>query len=325
MDLSVVVPTHDKAALLRRTLAALAVQDPGPGRAWEVVVVDDGSRDGTAALLTGLRAGYPVPLQVVSPPGNVGRARARNLGLAAARGRWVLFLDDDILAPQGLLAAHLDVLEGDARAGTIGYAVTDPELVDAPHFHYLDTRGVARLGAGPAPARFFVTQNAAVPRQALLEAGGFCEDFAAYGFEDMEAAFRLEDRAGIRFQALVHPVPLHIHHHSLVDYLAKRIACGRHSLPLIAALHPTRLAQMRLHHVLDAPGGAPGPGTRLLRRWLDSEAGRALPGWMGRWPVTGCHRPLWPALYCSLMNLAVLSCYRQGHLSAIADTDNKAE
>jgi len=266
-QLSVVIPTHGKADLLRRTLAALAGQVV-PGGAWEAVVVDDGSGDHTRSVLDQAGRDFPVPLRTVEPGENVGRARARNLGIEAATGRWVLFLDDDILAPPGLLAAHLALLDGDERRGTIGFALTDPELADAPHFRYLDTRGVARLRGRRAPARFFVTQNASAPRRALLEIGGFDAEFSAYGFEDMELAFRLEDRCGIEFLALHDPAPLHIHHHTLEQYLDKKVECGRHSLPHLAQLHPGRLREMKLHWAVDPADGEPGFAVRLGRAWV---------------------------------------------------------
>ena len=313
MILSVVIPTLDKEPLLRRTLAALATQEPGPDRPWEIVVVDDGSRDGTAAYLAAAAAAPGSRLRVVSPGRNVGRARARNLGVGASRGRWVLFLDDDIVAPPGLLAAHLELLEAAAGVGTIGRVVTAPEVVDAPHFAYLDSRGVGRLPAGPAPARFFVTQNAAVPRAAFLAVGGFDEDFAGYGFEDMELAFRLEDRARVRFQVLVSPCPAHVHHHTLQQYLAKKVECGRQSLPHLARLHPGRLREMSLHHALDLPGGpAPGLATRLLRTLTDGPLGRALPRLLAAWPTAAGRRPRAAPLYVRLMNLAVLAAFREG-------------
>ncbi|PIE75506.1 hypothetical protein CSA17_07115 [bacterium DOLJORAL78_65_58] len=174
MILSVVVPTMNKVDLLRQTLAALREQDAGPGRPWEVVVVNDGSTDGTAAFLREIDGQGTAPLfRVVSPPHNVGRARARNLGAREARGEILLFLDDDIVAPPGLVKAHLDMMAAFPGQGSIGYAVTDPQVADAPHFAYLDSRGVAKLPAGEAPARFFVTQNAAVPRAAFLAVGGW--------------------------------------------------------------------------------------------------------------------------------------------------------
>ena len=313
MILSVVIPTHDKVDLLRRTLAALRNQDPGPDRPWEIIVVDDGSSDGTARYLAGAAERPGVPLRVVAPPGNVGRARARNLGARAAAGHWILFLDDDIVAPAGLLRAHLDVLEAHPGHGTIGRVVTAPELRDAAHFDYLDSRGVGRLAAGPAPARFFVTQNAAVPRAAFLAVGGFDEAFSAYGFEDMEVAFRLEDEAGLRFLALPDPAPAHVHHHTLAQYLEKKVECGRHSLPHLARLHPHRLREMGLHHAVDVPGEAgSSAATRILRWLVDGPRGRFLWRWVGSWPVGPDGRPRVAAVYRKVMNLTVLACFRQG-------------
>jgi glycosyltransferase involved in cell wall biosynthesis len=306
--LSVVIPSRDKRELLARTLAALRAQDPGTD-AWEIVVVDDESRDDTPRYLEETAAAEP-RLRHVRPPRNLGRAGARNLGWQQARGRWVLFLDDDILAPPGLLRAHLQVLQGDPAAGTIGPAVTAPEIVDAPHFRYLDTRGVAKLPAGPAPAKYFVTQNAAVPREALVRIGGFDEGFSAYGFEDMDIGFRLED-AGVRFQALPAPVPLHIHHHTLAQYLAKKRVCGHGSLQQVAARHPGRLSEMRLDLVVDAPGERPGPGRRLVRAGLRGAGGALARTVASAWPARG-GRPLAEPVYFRVLDAAVLAEYCRG-------------
>jgi glycosyltransferase involved in cell wall biosynthesis len=312
VKLSVVIPTMNKLGLLRQTLAALEVQEAGPNRPWEIVVVDDGSTDGTAQFLAAEAARPGALVRPVSPGRNVGRARARNLGAREARGAWILFLDDDIVAPPGLLAAHLDLLEANPGLGTIGRVVTAPEVVDAPHFDYLDTRGVGRLPAGPAPARFFVTQNAAVPRDAFLAVGGFDEEFAAYGFEDMEVAFRLEDRAGLRFLVLTGPCPRHVHHHTLGQYLDKKVECGRLSLPHLARRHPGRLREMSLHHAVDAQDRPAGPVTRLVRAVADGPVGAWLPGLLDRWPADDRQRPFCRPCYNRLMNLAVLAAFRQG-------------
>jgi glycosyltransferase involved in cell wall biosynthesis len=314
--LSVVIPTHNKKGLLVQTLAALAEQDVG-SVPWEIVVVDDGSRDGTGALLHDWQGQLAGRLQVVAPPGNVGRAAARNLGLRAAQGRWILFLDDDILAPAGLLAAHLDLLEGHAGSATIGCVRTAPALIDAPHFHYIDSRGVAKVPSGQVPARYFVTQNAAVAREALLQVGGFDERFQAYGMEDMEIAFRLEDHAGVTFLGLREPVPVHLHHHNLAQYLDKKRECGRTSLPLLAALHPRRIREMRLHWVVDLPGagGAPLP-IRALRGLAVRSPGRLLGRVLSRWPCHRDHRPRMRSLYDRLLDIMILGAYRQGIVEA---------
>ncbi len=313
MLLSVVMPTMNKVNLLQQSLAALRGQDLGRDGPWEVVVVNDGSTDGTGSFLAA-QSGWQRPgLRLVQPPHNVGRAQARNLGAQAAEGRYLLFMDDDIVAPAGLVAAHLDELADHPGCGTIGYAVTRPELIDAPHFHYLDSRGVARLPEGPAPARFFVTQNAAVPREAFLQIGGFDEGFAGYGFEDMELAFRLEDEVGLRFRVLPSPVPHHVHHHTHQEYFAKKVECGRQSLRYLARTHPGRLVEMQLHHVIDAPGaGPPGGVSRVIRSFAGSPLGARLPRGLAHWPTLPGSRPVWPAAYYRLMNLAVLCAFRQG-------------
>ncbi len=314
MILSVVVPTMNKVELLKQTLHALQTQDAGEGRTWEVVVVNDGSTDATADFLATLDGTGQNPLlRVVSPPHNIGRAKARNLGAKAAAGRWILFLDDDIVAPEGLVSAHLELLENNPGCGTIGYAITDPSVANAPHFSYLDSRGVAKLSRGPAPGRFFVTQNAAVPRDAFLSIGGFDEDFAAYGFEDMEVAFRLENDAGMYFQALIQPVPLHVHHHTLNEYLEKKVECGRHSLPHLARLHPERIAEMKLHHVVDYSGQT-GVGilSRVIRLLSALPLRPVLESILGHWPADHSHQPVLSPLHHRLMDLLVLLCFRQG-------------
>jgi len=211
-----------------------------------------------------------------------------------------------------LPAAHLRLLQEYPGQGTIGYAVTAAEVVDAPHFHYLDTRGAAKLPEGPAPARYFVTQNAAVPRAEFLSVGGFDEEFSAYGFEDMEVAFRLESAAGVGFRTLTQPVPVHVHHHTLEQYFEKKVECGRFSLPRIAEIHPGRLSEMRLDLVVDAPGRRPSWSARLFRLLAASPLGRWVPRWLERWPADAGARPRAVRLYFALMNFAVLSCYRRG-------------
>ncbi len=311
MILSVVIPTRDKAPLLARTLSALGGQrldEP-----WEIVVVDDASGDGTAGVLA---AATPPPgggLRVVSCPRNVGRAAARNLGWRAAAGRWVLFLDDDIVAPPGLLAAHLARLRERSGCGTIGRVVTDPAIVDGALFHYLDSRGVAKAGGGEVPARYFVTQNAALPREALAAVGGFDERFHAWGLEDMELAFRLEDRLGTRFLAVTSPLPLHAHHHTMADWLAKKRECGAQSLPLLARLHPGRLREMRLHWVIDR-SAAPARSwpASLLRGAARGPAPRLLAALAGGWPTGPGHAPRAAGPYARLLDLLVLLAYCQG-------------
>lgn len=90
---SVIMPVYNGAGFVAEALASVQAQSLAD---WEVIAVDDGSSDGSAEILAGLAAKEP-RLRLLSCDGNLGPAQARNLGLDAARGRFVAFLDADDL------------------------------------------------------------------------------------------------------------------------------------------------------------------------------------------------------------------------------------
>ena len=145
-SVSVIVPAKDAAAFVATTLESLTRQVEDRAR-LEVVVVDDGSRDGTGEVVESYRSRLGA-LTVLRNDRPVGLASARNQGLAAARSRHVAFLDaDDWLAPGRLevLSARLDAL-GCAFLRTDHVAVTGTTraLVRAPQARretVLDPRG----------------------------------------------------------------------------------------------------------------------------------------------------------------------------------------
>jgi glycosyltransferase involved in cell wall biosynthesis len=98
---SVVIPTHNRAALVGRALRSVAAQTFND---YEVIVVDDGSTDSTAAFLATVRSPR---CRIVRNERSLGVSGARNRGIAAATGQWIAFLDDDdALRPQALAALH---------------------------------------------------------------------------------------------------------------------------------------------------------------------------------------------------------------------------
>src|SRR5690349_18438777 len=98
---SVIVPTYERRDLAVEAVRSLAVQEfDAP---FEVIVVVDGSRDGTAEALN--QTIWPFPLRVIEQA-NQGASRARNRGAAEATGEILLFLDDDMTADPHLLAEH---------------------------------------------------------------------------------------------------------------------------------------------------------------------------------------------------------------------------
>ena len=238
-DLSVVIPTCGRAAALRRTIEALLQQDYDLTRV-EIVVVCDGPDEATNALVADLARGARCVLRAIEQP-RQGQGRARNRGIAAATGRIVVMLDDDIAAVPGLLSAHARHHRGRddvVVTGALPVAMTDGEPAHrriVREWWDEELREVASPGH-VTTFRDFVTGNVSVPRARLLEVGGFDEAFTGYGREDYELGLRLH-RAGLRF---VHePRAIGVHHYDkpALDWLRQFYSMGRADV-IFARKHP---------------------------------------------------------------------------------------
>lgn len=118
---SVIVPAYNAVKTLGETLRSACAQQ---GVELEVLVVDDGSTDGSAELA----ASFGPPVRVLRQT-NAGVGAARNRGLAEARGRWIAFLDADDLWEPDKLSRQLELLR--ARGKAYGFCYTGIELIDA--------------------------------------------------------------------------------------------------------------------------------------------------------------------------------------------------
>lgn len=192
-ELSIVIPTFNRADRVRACLDALARQTQPPSD-FEVVVVDDGSSDGTAEMLEGLST--PFALRVVRQE-NQGNGGARNNGAEVASGRCLLFLDDDVVASSVLVAEHLR-----AQRENGGAVVIAPYLL--PERGSRLARGLARsrlefyerLAARPLRFRDCWSGNLSLPRSDFLAVGGFATDLCRA--VDIELGYRLYS-AGVPF------------------------------------------------------------------------------------------------------------------------------
>jgi glycosyltransferase involved in cell wall biosynthesis len=176
MDCSVVIATKDRERYLDGALSALAAQTGAPP--FEVVVADNGSTDSTRAVVERhAREGLAVTY-VFEPKAN--RGKARNRGVAAARGDYLVFCDDDVALPPGWLAAH-----------AAAHAGGEPGVVNGP---ILNVPSPAQRPK-PRPANysraFLCTCNASLPAKSFHAVGGFDESFELYGWEDTELGLRL--------------------------------------------------------------------------------------------------------------------------------------
>src|SRR5688500_4751206 len=207
---SIIVPTYERCEGLRRLLGALAAQSCALDL-FEVLVVDDGSTDGTRDMLAGLA--LPYRLHVLAQP-NQGPGAARNRGVGHANGELVLFLDDDMVPLPGLVEAHVLAHRADGAAAprvAIGPMLPAPDWKMAPWAQWeadLLQAQYADLAAGAYACgpRQFYTANASLRRARFVEAGGF--DVRYRRAEDVELAYRLRDR-GAHFAFLPDAAALH--------------------------------------------------------------------------------------------------------------------
>ncbi len=223
------MPTYNRLQQLRQVLAGLEAQTH-PLANFEVIIVSDGSTDGTDAYLATLQT----PLTVVPvTQANAGPAAARNRGVAAARSELVLFLDDDVVPTPGLVSEHLRMHEqhGD-RVVVLGPMLIPDDFYLSPWVRWeqkmLEKQYGDMLGGKWTPtARQFYTGNASLRRQHLLDAGGF--DPAFRRAEDVELAYRLAD-AGLGFVFTPEAVGYHYARRSFASWLKTPYLYGRNDV-----------------------------------------------------------------------------------------------
>jgi glycosyltransferase involved in cell wall biosynthesis len=181
---SVVVPTYNRARVLEGCLQALAAQTVASHQ-FEVIVVDDGSRDDTPAVCASWAA--RLPRFRVHRQQNRGPAAARNAGIQLASAPIVAFTDDDCVPPPDWLGRIVQAFEADGDLGAIGGVMITPphQWIPLTHHSDLTTPGAADY------SRFIGTNNAAYRRDILLRAGAFDETFRHVSVEDAELYLRL--------------------------------------------------------------------------------------------------------------------------------------
>ncbi len=200
--ISVVVVTWNRRELLQACLASLARQRHPR---FEVVVVDNGSQDGSAVTVRKLAESYPVPLRLIANSSNLGFCAANNQGFAASQSELVALLNNDAEAEPGWLEALEAVirLHDDVGMAASKILVWDPDsaagkIIDkCGHLIYPDGQNRGRGSGQPDQGQFDRVEEvlwpdgcAAMYRRAMLEdVGGFDEEFFAYA-DDAELGLR---------------------------------------------------------------------------------------------------------------------------------------
>jgi glycosyltransferase involved in cell wall biosynthesis len=257
--MTVAVASYQRREPLLRLLHELDAQvaaTPELGRDLEIVVVLDGSTDGSREAVEAERWNVPVRVHWQA---NRGLASARNVGLAAAGDGLVWFLDDDLIPSPGLLARHRAAHDEGPPSVVVGPCRIPPEVdAPAPLLDWWDDfyAELERAGRIESFDRFTVA-NASTPAALIRDAGGFDEGFVTYGLEDYELGVRLlAADVPLRFDA--EAVAWHPDIPPLSLLITRQRELGRNAARLVG-LHPDTI------DLLFPRGSIPRP-RRLLRR-----------------------------------------------------------
>jgi glycosyltransferase involved in cell wall biosynthesis len=200
MDITVIIPTHNRCELLRKTLDGLSRQT-GSASVKEVIVVSDGSTDSTTDIAQ--QFSTRLPIRVLEQPRS-GVSRARNYGIREAKSDVVLFLDDDVVPGPQLISEHAEFHKDmpSLEAVLMGYVTWHPDVAVTPFMRWYGEYGglfaftLLKENQEVDP-RYLYTCNVSFKTEFVRANHGFKESLVV--FEDHELAYRLAARGMVFF------------------------------------------------------------------------------------------------------------------------------
>lgn len=208
IEVSIVIPSYNRCDSLKVVLPALAKQSY-PADRYEIVLVDNGSTDGTDQLIKELK----IPNLKFIKQANSGRSGARNRGIKEANGSIILFTDADIIADPNLVSCHVAFHKEKDPCAVVGCEIQVDTLEEYEEVksHNLPRRTLHKDDKKVLPWYFFLTGNASVSKEALINVGMFDEEFTGYGHEDIELGYRLQKKLGLTIYYNPNAINYHWH------------------------------------------------------------------------------------------------------------------
>ena len=275
MFVSVVIPTYNRRPILEKCLRALELQTPCPQlNSYEVIVVDDGSTDGTPEWLREASERFPHVRLIEQSHG--GPAEGRNRGVDHAAGDVIIFIDSDLVVTDTFLSSHARALQrswtkrGNRLCFTYG-AVINTANFEAPTEERHKLRDLSWA--------YFATGNVAIDREVLERSGLFDTGFRLYGWEDLELGERLR-RMGVELIRCPEAVGYHWHPAFSLDQIPRLVQVERERARMGRVFyrkHPTRRVRFIIQYtwlhrilweLLTLGGALNERSLRPLLRWL---------------------------------------------------------
>lgn len=209
---SVIVPAYNAAKIIHNTLSALKKQRY-PKELFEVIVVDDGSKDNTAAVAKKMGA-------VVLVQSNQGAGVARNLGADKARGEIILFTDSDCMPQEDWIESMVEPFKNPEVVGAKGfYKTKQSELV--ARFAQVEYDIKCNMLKKNRYIDFIDTYSAAYRRDIFLQVGGFDAVYTTASGEDSELSYKLSMK-GYKMVPVPNAFVYHLHPDTISKYLKKK-------------------------------------------------------------------------------------------------------
>jgi GT2 family glycosyltransferase len=226
-----IMPSHNRKNQLERALKALAIQNY-PSELLDMVLVLDGCSDGSAQMVEALKPALPYRITLIERAQG-GPAAARNTAVRAATGEIILFIDDDIVATPQLVTEHIRLHLEDDQAVVLAPMATPHDHVRpiwvqweeyALELKYRDMEN----GRYEPTARQFFTGNCSLKRRWFLATGEFDEELKRA--EDIEFAFRLEQKCKVHFYFNPSAIGYHYAYRTFESWKRAQYLYGRYDV-----------------------------------------------------------------------------------------------
>jgi GT2 family glycosyltransferase len=307
---SVIIPTHNRSDALAETLAGVARQEFDRG--WEVIVVNNRCTDDTDEVVA--RQNFPVPFRLVHESERPGPAAARNAGAAVATGKYLLFMDNDILVEPDFVRRHFEALEANPGCWIVGQVLNLPEQEATPFGRFRKAlHPFVPPSEGRRPFDLLTGQTFSAPRADFERLGGFDPSFFVASGEDRELAMRAQ-KSGVTI--LFDPAIIVLHNDwagsSIRDYCLRQRLYSQ-TEPLFWRKYGDEFPRIRLVRENLPPDWGRDPAALVVwknvKRLLGTRAAQAaLAG-----TCAACERLLpWPPVLWRLYRMALAGAIYRG-------------
>ncbi|ABX08942.1 glycosyltransferase family 2 protein [Prochlorococcus marinus] len=248
MFISVVIPTYNRLPILQKCLIALENQVFSSDiKGYEVVLVDDGSTDGTSSWLRGNLTKFP-HLKLLEQL-HAGPGQGRNKGVENSLGDVIIFIDSDLVVTESFIDSHSRSLINTWNKRGDRFCFTYGAVINTSNFEYPTSEPHKLRDISFA---YFATGNVAIDKNVLEAAGLFDPAFKLYGWEDLELGERLR-RMNVELVKCPKAVGYHWHKALSIDQIPSliRIEHERAKMALVFfRKHPSRRVRFIIQFTL---------------------------------------------------------------------------